>query len=66
MRNVLPSIALLLLLGCGRVPTIADIREYGEQRFVDEVLAVADGAEPSSSLLETFSPVRIEPHLGGA
>jgi len=43
-----------------------DVRAYGEERFIAEVLAVADGQPPTSALLAAFRPLRIEPHLNGA
>lgn len=43
-----------------------DISAYGEQKFIDEVLAVAEGKPASKSLLATFRPLRVEAHLGGA
>ena len=43
-----------------------DIRAYGEQRFIDDVLVVADGKPAPTNLLTTFRPLRVEPHLGGA
>ena len=43
-----------------------DIRSYGEQKFIDEVLAVAEGKPTPQSLVTAFRPLRIEPHLGGA
>ena len=65
--KLMPTILVALLLaGCSRTPSMHNIRSYGEQRFVDEVLAVADGKQPPNSLLTTFKPLRVEPHLGGA
>ena len=66
MKHAFVITASLLLLGCGRAPTMADIREYGEQRFIDEVIAVADGEEPSAHLIQAFRPLRVEAHLNGA
>lgn len=43
-----------------------EIRSYGEQRFIDDVLAVADGAPVPKALLAAFRPLRVEPHLNGA
>ena len=43
-----------------------DIRFYGEQKFIDDVLAVADGKPAPESLLTAFRPLRVEPHCGGA
>ena len=43
-----------------------DIRSYGEQKFIDDVLAVADGKPAAKALLTAFRPLRVEPHLGGA
>jgi hypothetical protein len=42
------------------------MRSYGEQRFVDDVLAVTEGKPAPQTLLTTFRPLRVEPHLGGA
>lgn len=43
-----------------------DIRFYREQRFIAEVLAVADGKPAAESLFGAFRPLRVEPHLSGA
>lgn len=66
MRPILAILIGLLLPGCGKNPSIQDIRSYGEQRFVDDVLAVADGKPAPTALLTAFRPLRVEPHLGGA
>lgn len=43
-----------------------DIQSYGQQKFVADVLSVAEGNPPSEELLRAFQPLRIEPHLNGA
>ena len=43
-----------------------DIRSYGEQKFIDDVLAVAEGKPTPKTLLTTFRPLRVEAHLSGA
>lgn len=58
------SVCLLLLIGCA--PTVDDVRKYGEEQFVADVLAVTNGARPPERLIEKFKPLRIEPHLRGA
>ena len=66
MKPILAILVGLLLAGCTRHPSMHDIRSYGEQRFIDDVLAVAEGKAASKALLTAFRPLRVEPHLGGA
>jgi hypothetical protein len=66
MNRTLPVLVGLLLAGCGSNPSMQDIRSYGEQKFIDEVLAVANGRPAPQTLLTAFQPLRVEPHLGGA
>ena len=66
MKRLSTILMILFLVGCSRAPTMDDICTYGEQRFIDEVLAVADGKSPSEELMQAFSPLRIESHLNGA
>lgn len=66
MKAVLGILVGLLLAACARTPSMHDIRSYGEQRFIDDVLAIADGKQPSTCLLNAFHPLRVEEHLDGA
>ena len=66
MKRILAILLGLLLAGCTKSPSMDDIRSYGEQRFIDDVLAVAEGKPAPKALLTTFRPLRVEPHLGGA
>jgi hypothetical protein len=66
MNRIFLALVALLIDGCARSPSTQDIRSYGEQKFIDEVLAVADGRPAPKTLLTAFRPLRIERHLGGA
>ena len=66
MRINFRIMILVVMIGCACAPTTSDIRAYGEKRFIEHMLAVADGMRPSSSLIETFKPIRAEPRLNGA
>jgi hypothetical protein len=64
MKSLAPFLTTFLLLGCA--PDQNDIRAYGEERFIREMLAVADGHPANESLRATFNGIRIEQHLNGA
>ena len=66
MRRLLVTLMVLLVAGCTRTPTKQDVVKYGENQFVDDVLAVADGKPIPERLTGAFHPIRIEPHLNGA
>src|SRR3974390_3216361 len=66
MKPTVAIFVVLFLAGCSRSPSMQDIRSYGEQKFIDDVLAVAEGKPAPKALLTTFRPLRVEPHLGGA
>jgi len=66
MRPIVAIFVGLLLAGCSKSPSMQDIRSYGEQKFIDDVLAVAEGKLAPESLLTRFRPLRVEAHLGGA
>lgn len=66
MNRMLPILAGLLLAGCTKSPSMQDIRVYGEQKFIDEVLAVAEGTPPTNTLITAFRPLCVEAHLNGA
>jgi hypothetical protein len=66
MKLTVAILVGLFFAGCSKTPSMQDIRSYGEQKFTDEVLAVAEGKPAPKSLLTTFRPLRVEPHLGGA
>lgn len=66
MKLILAIFVGMFLAGCSQRPSMQDVRAYGEQRFIDDVLAVADGKPASQTLLTAFRPLRIEPHLNGA
>ena len=55
--------ALLVAAGC--FPGYQDVRDYGEERFIHDVLAATVGPPPAG-LVEAFKPIRIEAHLNGA
>ncbi len=66
MKYLIITFFVLAMTGCGVTRSMKDIRDYGEERFITEVLAVADGQAPSPALISKFRPLRIEPHLNGA
>ncbi len=66
MKYLLLALLVCALAGCAAKCSMDDVRAYGEKRFIAEVLAVADGQPPASTLLAAFRPLRIEPHLNGA
>jgi hypothetical protein len=66
MKALVTLFVGLLLAGCSKSPSMQDIRTYGEQKFINDVLAVAEGKPVPNALLTTFRPLRVEPHLGGA
>ena len=63
MRRLLVTLMVLLVAGCARTPTMQDVVKYGENQFVDDVLAVADGKPIPERLTRAFHAIRIEPHL---
>lgn len=66
MKYMFAIVVGLFLAGCSKSPSMRDVRAYGEQRFISDVLAVAEGKPASKELLTAFRPLRVEPHLGGA
>jgi hypothetical protein len=66
MKPIVTIFVVLLLAGCSESPSMQDIRSYGEQKFIDDVLAVGEGKAAPQTLLTAFRPLRVEPHLGGA
>ena len=64
MKRIIPSLLLLIVAACA--PTHQDVRDYGEERFIQEMLAVADGKPTPEDLLKAIRPIRIERHLNGA
>jgi hypothetical protein len=43
MKPLVAIFVVLLLASCSKSPSIRDIQSYGEQKFIDDVLAVAEG-----------------------
>ncbi len=64
-RFALMATCLFALAGCSNNSLMKDICAYGEERFILDVLSVADGSPPPEALLRNFRPLRIEPHLNG-
>ena len=64
MKSMHIVVPLLMTMGCSRPDAL--INRYGETKFVEEMLVVANGGPAPQSLRETFRPIRIEPHLNGA
>jgi hypothetical protein len=66
MKHLIVMICLLAMVGCVAKRSIRDVRAYGEERFIADVIAIADGQPPSATLLSEFRPLRVEPCLNGA
>jgi hypothetical protein len=64
MKRLVPVVVMLMVTGCA--PSYQDVRNYGEEKFIREMLAVADGIPAPQALKEAFRPIRAEPHLNGA
>ena len=63
-RTAILLLSILMLAGCA--PTMDDVRSYGEQQFIADVLSVTNGTPAPDRLITEFHAIRIEPHLGGA
>ena len=57
-------LSILMLTGCA--PKMDDVRSYGEDQFIADVLSVTNGTPAPDRLITEFHAIRIEPHLGGA
>ena len=63
-RDAIVLLSALMLAGCA--PTMDDVRSYGEEQFIKDVLTVTNGTPAPDRLSEGFRAIRIEPHLRGA
>ncbi len=71
MDNIMKSffiiiISFLFIAGCSQKPTMEDVRKYGEERFISDLLAVRSGKKIPKEMQELFKPIRAEAHLNGA
>ncbi len=56
----------MLLVSCIGRSTYDDVVEYGEEKFIEEVLAVRDGHQISEEMKKEFNVIRAEAHLSGS